>query len=222
MRERCAVMTLALALAWAILFSAISPAQADVFFFRDRGGVMHFTNVPTDSRYHVLLPERNRRARVSAVHQVPYSIASMPPADIETMIEETAARYAVEPALVHAVVRAESDFDRLAVSPAGARGLMQLMPSTASLVGVRDVFHPRENLDGGVYYLRTMMDRFAGNVQYALAAYNAGPGVVDAYGGVPPYPETLDYIQRVFRFRQEYLRSKLERPRLALATSRAR
>jgi soluble lytic murein transglycosylase-like protein len=205
-------------------------ARAGVYFFRDRTGVMHFTNVPTDSRFRVLVrdsvPPRTALSRHSPYRPYsPYasSFDSMlqPPADIAIMIDETAKRYGVESALVHAVVRAESDYDHLAVSPAGARGLMQLMPGTASLVGVRRVFEPRENLDGGVYYLRYLLDRFGGNVQLAVAAYNAGPGAVETFGGVPPYAETLEYVQRVFRFRQQYLRGALD-GRLAFAGGRTR
>jgi soluble lytic murein transglycosylase-like protein len=199
---------------------AASRAAAEVFFFRDRGGVMHFTNVPTDSRYRVLWTGQKRSSRFSLARRAPLMSEANPPASLQAMIDEAAARYGVEPALVHAVVRAESDFDHLAISPAGARGLMQLMPGTASLVGVRNVFQPRENLDGGVYYLRSLIDRFSGSVHLAIAAYNAGPGAVEAFGGVPPYPETLEYVQRVFRFRQEYLRSHLGP--LVLAATRSR
>ena len=125
------------------------------------------------------------------------------------MISETAYRFDLEPALMHAVVRAESGYDPNAVSRAGARGLMQLMPETALEVGVRDVFHPQDNLEGGASYLRGLIDRYSGDVHLALAAYNAGPGAVDSHGGVPPYAETQEYLRRVFRFRQEYLHDAL-------------
>ncbi|HEY8515647.1 MAG TPA: lytic transglycosylase domain-containing protein [Candidatus Binatia bacterium] len=198
----------------------VGTAAAEVYSFRDRRGVVHFTNVPNDSRYKPVPLERARVTRISytpdkdgkrtARRGVTFvnrrnTAWREPPEDLAQMIVDTALRYGVEPALVHAVVRAESDFDHLAVSSAGAQGLMQLMPGTASDVGVRDAFHPQENLDGGVYYLRQMIDRFGGNIQLALAAYNAGPATVERYGGVPPYPETIEYLQRVFRFRQEYL-----------------
>jgi len=210
-------------------------ARADVYSFRDRRGTQHFTNVPTDGRFRAVPIERARVTRVSlsqrtgaAAPRRTYELArverlwSEPPADLGRMIVQTALRYGVEPALVHAVVRAESAFDHLAISPAGAQGLMQLMPGTASDVGVRNAFHPEENLDGGVYYLRQMIDRFAGNVQLALAAYNSGPATVERFGGVPPYGETIEYLQRVFRFRQEYLlheRSvRAARPRVVVAS----
>lgn len=220
---------------------AIGPSDggAETFYFRDRAGVTHFTNVPTDSRYKALPAGRSSFSQVvwtpgtgtrrdGAANQALATprprrgVASDPPADLSAMISAAARRHSVEPALVHAVVRAESAFDQSAVSPDGAMGLMQLMPDTASLVGVRNAFHPVQNVEGGVYYLRMMLDRFAGNVPLALAAYNAGPGAVESYGGVPPYAETREYLERVFRYRQEYLRRTLERDRLALAVARAR
>jgi soluble lytic murein transglycosylase-like protein len=142
--------------------------------------------------------------------------------ELASIIDETSRRYGVDSALVHAVVRAESAFDHLAVSSAGARGLMQLMPTTASEVGVRNVFHPRDNLEGGVYYLRELLDRFSGNTRLALAAYNAGPGAVDSYGGIPPYDETREYVSRVFRYRQEHLRRQLEARLLTKAVGTSR
>ena len=207
--------------------AAARPARADIYFFKDKAGVIHFTNVPTDRRYKVLLEEASNRFRGRAPRRSEVNWASnlsfpMPRAELSALIEETAHRYDVDPALVHAVVRAESGFDHLAVSPAGARGLMQLMPGTALEVGVRNAFHPGENLDGGVYYLRSMIDRFNGDLRLALAAYNAGPGAVESYGGVPPYPETLDYVERVFRFRQQFLHTQMEQRRLALASAAGR
>jgi soluble lytic murein transglycosylase-like protein len=205
-----------------------SRAAAETFFFRDRAGVTHFTNVPTDRRYKVLKTAKSSFSQIvykkgggsKALARLGYGTVSFstrksrfiePPAELSTMITEAANRYGVDPALVHAVVRAESAFDHLAVSRAGAMGLMQLMPGTADLVGVRDAFHPQENVEGGVYYLRMMLDRFGHNVALALAAYNAGPGAVESYGGIPPYSETQEYLERVFRFRQEYLHKSIER-----------
>lgn len=116
-------------------------------------------------------------------------------------IFETARRHYVNPAVVAAVVRAESAFDPRAVSRKGARGLMQLMPATARRFGVgpEDIFDPARNLDAGVRYLRWLLDRFDGALHLALAAYNAGEGTVDRYGGVPPYRETRSYIRRIYR-----------------------
>ena len=124
------------------------------------------------------------------------------PSDLEPVIASAAERYGVDPALVKAVIRAESGFRQEAVSRAGALGLMQLMPGTARALGV-DPADPAQNVDGGVKYLKQQLDRF-GNVEDALAAYNAGPGSVVRYGGVPPYAETQRYVAAVLRYRDSY------------------
>ncbi|MGQ9556452.1 MAG: lytic transglycosylase domain-containing protein [Desulfurispora sp.] len=122
----------------------------------------------------------------------------------EELFQEAAARYDLDPALLKAVARAESSFDPQAVSPAGAAGLMQLMPATARALGVTDVFDPRQNILAGARYLRQLLDRFAGDLPLALAAYNAGPGAVERHGGIPPYRETRQYVSRVLKFCQLY------------------
>ena len=129
-------------------------------------------------------------------------IADRAPAPYRDLIRAAAARHALAPELVESVIRVESNFEARAVSPKGARGLMQLMPATAAKLGVRNVFDGRQNIEGGVRHLRYLVDRYDGNLALALAAYNAGVEAVGRYGGIPPYPETQAYVARVLRLLQ--------------------
>jgi Transglycosylase SLT domain len=119
--------------------------------------------------------------------------------EIEAHIREVAVRYEIQPILVAAIIEAESEFNPRAVSRKGARGLMQLMPGTASSLRVSDTFDPYENIEGGVRHLRSLMDRYRGNLPLVLAAYNAGEQAVTVYRGVPPYRETRRYVSRILR-----------------------
>ena len=123
-----------------------------------------------------------------------------PPAGVDSLVEKAARHHQVHPALISSVIAAESSFNPAAVSPKGAQGLMQLMPATAAELGVAHPFDAAENIQGGTSYLKQLLDRYAGfdnQLERALAAYNAGPGKVDQYGGLPPYRETVDFVSRV-------------------------
>ncbi len=119
-------------------------------------------------------------------------------------IDAAAARNGVDPAVLRGLIRQESGFNPMAGSPAGAQGLAQLMPGTAAALGVSDPFDPAQSIDGGARYLRQQLERFGGDVQKALAAYNAGPGAVERFGGIPPYAETQGYVRKVMAYAEEY------------------
>ncbi len=165
-------------------------AGPDAFRLTDDNGVTVITNAPTDPRYRPV-PGLSGTAR--GWLRIPEAARGV----YGEEIKEISVRHGVNPGLVEAVIRAESAFNPWAVSRKGARGLMQLMPQTASALGVRNSFDPRQNIDGGVRHLRYLIDRYPGNVALALAAYNAGENAVDSYRGIPPYAETQQYVQKI-------------------------
>jgi soluble lytic murein transglycosylase-like protein len=181
-------------------------AAADIYQMRDRYGTIHFTNVPTSGRYKLVMRETRGVRRHGRVGPSAWRTDS---GAFDPIIAAVAQRYRVEQALVKAVIRAESSFQPNAISPKGARGLMQLMPATARRHGVRNIHEPYENIQGGVQHLRMLLDRYGGNVVKALAAYNAGERWVDLHGGIPPFAETREYVHRVLQFRQHYLHQAL-------------
>lgn len=177
-------------------------ASAEIYMYRDRQGALHFSNAPADPGYQRWAPSSGG-FRVSPRRMVQDKARRKA---FDPIIADAAQRHRVDAALVKAVIRAESDFVPYARSPKGALGLMQLMPATARMHNVWSVFEPKSNIDGGVRHLRLLLDQYNGNVRLALAAYNAGGGAVQRHGGIPPYPETVNYLERVLRFREQYLR----------------
>jgi soluble lytic murein transglycosylase-like protein len=140
----------------------------------------------------------------SGAGYLPYAPHALTPGELQSLVSSASARNAVEPALVNAVVMAESAGDPSAISTAGAQGLMQLMPGTSAGCGINNPFDPAQNVDCGSRYLHELMQRYNNNVQLAVAAYNAGPGAVDQYRGVPPYAETRAYVSRVLTAYRNY------------------
>jgi soluble lytic murein transglycosylase-like protein len=129
--------------------------------------------------------------------------SGIPVKGYDPLIQDLATQYGVEAALIQAIIQAESSFDRYAVSPKGAQGLMQLMPTTASRYAVRDAFDPAENIRGGIQYVRFLADLFTNQLALVLAAYNAGEGAVIRHKGIPPYAETQAYVDRVLAYYQQ-------------------
>ncbi len=181
-----------------LLLPDCAQARGTIYRYIDSDGVVHFSNVPADDRYHPLSrrppglansPQRRPKAPINHGY--------------DELIVKTARRFDLEPALVKAVIAAESNFSRKAKSRAGAQGLMQLMPRTADELGVADPYEADENVRGGAQYLAEMLERY-GDLRRALAAYNAGPKAVDHYRGVPPYRETEAYVKRVLSYYRGY------------------
>src|SRR5215472_5904092 len=180
------------ALAVAATMAAATPAAAQVYKRTTSDGTTYFTNIQPNPTY-------QRAAYTAHVAREPQRPPSADYGLYSREIAEASARYGVPEGLIWAVIRVESGFDPRAVSSKGARGLMQLMPETAAILGVRDIFNPRENIHGGARHLRGMMDRFHYDLPMAIAAYNAGERPVAMFRGIPPYPETRDYVARVLR-----------------------
>jgi soluble lytic murein transglycosylase-like protein len=168
-------------------------AQAEIYQYVSPNGTISLTNVPSDARY--------RKIDVEAARF--HSILSE--RELEPVIKRHSSQQQLHPALIRAVIKAESNFDPRAVSRAGAIGLMQLMPQTAVRLDVRDMFDPDENVGGGTKYLRQLLDRFHGNLPLALAAYNAGENIVDRYQSLPPIDETRQYVRKVLRYYRTFL-----------------
>jgi transglycosylase-like protein with SLT domain len=157
--------------------------------------IEHFEPAPALSPANTVTPSRSEQTALATASSSSPSTES--PVDLNQVVTIASGRYRLDPDLVNSVIRAESGFNVRAVSPKGAQGLMQLMPQTASQLGVPDAFDPQANVEGGTRYLRELLERYNFDLIKALAAYNAGPGRVERYGGVPPYYETRAYVARI-------------------------
>lgn len=175
---------------WLVL-TWVSPARADIFRYRDENGVWHFTNIRSDVRYRLYIRSYSKMG-VDYIR------------DYEGIIQQASQRFQVDPFLIKAVIKAESDFNHRAVSQKGAQGLMQLMPGTADAMRVEDPFNPEENIYGGTRYLSLMLNRFKNDKRLALAAYNAGPERVEDHKGVPPFAETRSFVDKVLQYYGQY------------------
>lgn len=186
-------------------------ALADIFRYVDAQGVTHFTNVPNDSRYKLYIATQKEPAPVTAAFE---QARSRPPAaplridrvSLQNHIRSAARLFHVEEALIQAVIAAESGYNPLAMSRKGAGGLMQLMPDTARRYGVRNLWDPQENINGGTAYLSDLLRQFGQDKRLALAAYNAGErSVLDHGNRIPPYRETVEYVPRVLSYYRYFL-----------------
>lgn len=177
-------------------------ARADIYKYEDEEGVLHFTDAPTDHRFKIFMRDIKKDMQLRTSFRLPGYARN--PQEFESMIDASASEFGVDKSLVKAVIHAESGYNPNAVSNKGAKGLMQLMPKTAEGLKVNDCFNPEQNIRGGVRYLRFLLDTFKGDVQLALAAYNAGLSRVAKYGGIPPFEETRNYVAKVLGYQQSY------------------
>jgi soluble lytic murein transglycosylase-like protein len=197
--------SLGVVLASAALFFAAAPARADYAVLRS-GARLHVTGYEMKGE-RVTLAVQGGSVEIAAAELIDIEpedvFPAPPPADVDfgvryaNLIRAAALKHGVDEKLIAGVIAAESNFDAKAVSRKRALGLMQLLPTTAARYSVTNVFDPAQNIDGGTHYLKDLLAKYRGDLKLALAAYNAGPEVVDRYGGVPPYPETQNYVRHI-------------------------
>ena len=168
---------------------------ADIYHHVDERGVKVFSDRPSHPASEVYMRERGSFRLASAGSSYyPY----------REIVVEACSLYKMDEALIRAVMETESDYNRYAMSGAGARGLMQLMPGTAAVLGVKNTWDPRQNIQAGTRYLKSLLKRFSGDLELSLAAYNAGTSAVLRYGNIPPYPQTQNYVKKVLKLYRDY------------------
>ncbi|MGA1871077.1 MAG: transglycosylase SLT domain-containing protein [bacterium] len=179
-----------------IFFSIRGYSIAEIYQHTDEQGIIHFSNQPLEETFW---------ARIKRVRSYKEPTGEKSPLlFIENIIDKASRLFNIDENLIKAIIRVESDFNPNAISPAGARGLMQLMPFTAEEMNVQNIFDPEENILGGTKYLRYLLGRFSNDIELSLAAYNAGEKAVRENNGIPNYPETIDYVKKVIGVYQEY------------------
>jgi soluble lytic murein transglycosylase-like protein len=181
------------------LLSIATLSSAGIYRYEDENGVVHFTNCPRDPKFKLYL----RESKDDVGNEID-SATTRDSKYFDELISEFCNKYQVDFALIKAIIRAESGFNPRAISRKGAKGLMQLMPETAQRMNVSNIFNPRENIDGGVRYFKYLLSLFDNDLRLSLAAYNAGENLVSELGTIPPYQETVDYVQRVLGYYQSY------------------
>ena len=174
-------------------------SSAGIYRYVDENGVIHFTNCPRDPKFKLYI--RESHDDVGNENSGSYLKDSV---QYDSLISEFSKKYEVDFALIKAIIRAESGFNPFAVSRKGAKGLMQLMPETASRMNVSNIFNPRENIEGGVRHFKNLLSLFDNDIRLSLAAYNAGENLVADLRSIPPYRETVDYIRKVLSYYQSY------------------
>jgi soluble lytic murein transglycosylase-like protein len=173
-------------------------SSAGIYRYVDENGIIHFTNCPRDPKFKLYIRESNE----DVGNEGSFCRDSK---QYDPLISEFSKKYQVDFALIKAIIRAESGFNPGAISRKGAKGLMQLMPETASRLNVSNIFSPRENIEGGVRYFKYLLSLFDNDVRLSLAAYNAGENLVGELRSIPPYRETVDYVRKVLSYYQSYM-----------------
>jgi len=185
-----------------------APSSAGIYKYVDENGVINFTNCPREAKFRLHIREsddeidKKESASPPQPQAEPAILTSVDSTIYDTLIAQLSRKYGVDFHLVKAIIRAESGFNPYAISRKGARGLMQLMPETAQRMNVSNIFDPKDNIEGGIRYLKYLFSLFNNDLRLSLAAYNAGENIVAQVKGIPPYRETVDYVKKVLAFYQ--------------------